>query len=106
MVLCHQVGRTRIRVGGPEEADWPVPPLAALVAAYEAAASWVAPSRTIGVALNTAGLDERAARAACEQAERETGLPAVDPVRFGAGPLAAAVLGFHAARAGARAAAG
>src|SRR5258706_12535860 len=99
MVLCHQVGRTRIRVGGPEDAGWPVPPLAEMIAAYETAASWVAPARVIGVALNTVGLDERVARAACEQASRETGLPATDPVRFGAAPLAAAVLAFHGSRA-------
>ena len=39
------------------------------------------------IALNTRALDEDAARRAVEQAEAETGLPADDPVRFGAGKL-------------------
>jgi uncharacterized NAD-dependent epimerase/dehydratase family protein len=37
-------------------------------------------------------LDDPGARAAIEQAAEETGLPADDPVRFGAGPLLTAVL--------------
>jgi uncharacterized NAD-dependent epimerase/dehydratase family protein len=37
-------------------------------------------------------LDEEAARAAIAEAERETGLPADDPVRFGAASLVDAVL--------------
>jgi uncharacterized NAD-dependent epimerase/dehydratase family protein len=44
------------------------------------------------VALNTRLLDEPAARAAIAAAEEETGLPADDPVRFGASKLTDAVL--------------
>jgi uncharacterized NAD-dependent epimerase/dehydratase family protein len=39
------------------------------------------------IALNTRDLDEAAARRAVEETEAETGLPADDPVRFGAGKL-------------------
>jgi uncharacterized NAD-dependent epimerase/dehydratase family protein len=44
------------------------------------------------LALNTAELDEPAARAAIAGASEETGLPADDPVRFGAARLLEAVL--------------
>jgi len=42
--------------------------------------------------LTYAELDDGAARAAIEAAEAETGLPADDPVRFGAAKLVDAVL--------------
>jgi uncharacterized NAD-dependent epimerase/dehydratase family protein len=42
--------------------------------------------------VNTRGLDDAAAREAVAAAEAETGLPADDPVRFGAGRLLDAVL--------------
>jgi uncharacterized NAD-dependent epimerase/dehydratase family protein len=75
-----------------------IPSLAQLVREYEAAAAWVHPARVVGVALNTRDLDEGAAREAVAAAARETGLPASDPVRFGAGALADAVIATHADR--------
>jgi len=53
----------------------------------------VRPARVACVALNTRSLDEAGARRAVAAAEDETGLPADDPVRFGAGRLLDAVLG-------------
>jgi uncharacterized NAD-dependent epimerase/dehydratase family protein len=41
--------------------------------------------------LNTYDLSDADARAACEAATRETGLPCTDPVRFSPGPLVEAV---------------
>jgi uncharacterized NAD-dependent epimerase/dehydratase family protein len=92
LVLCHAAGRDRIRTADGSPRSIPIPPLSELVRAYETAAAWVHPARVIGVALNTLDLDERQARAACDAAARELGLPATDPVRFGAAPLADAVL--------------
>jgi uncharacterized NAD-dependent epimerase/dehydratase family protein len=52
----------------------------------------VHPTKVIGICLNTYDLDESAARAACERAARETGLPCTDPVRFDPSPLLDAVV--------------
>ena len=50
------------------------------------------PARVAAIALNTRRLDDDAARAAIAAAEAETGLPADDPVRFGAGKIVDSVL--------------
>jgi uncharacterized NAD-dependent epimerase/dehydratase family protein len=90
MVLCHDAARTTMR--GPGGTTGPaIRPLPELVQAYEEAAGWQAPGRVVGVALNTQALDEPAARAAIADAERVTGRPACDPVRFGAEPVADAL---------------
>jgi uncharacterized NAD-dependent epimerase/dehydratase family protein len=52
----------------------------------------VRPARVAALALNTSDLDEDSARAAIADAERETGLPADDVVRFGADRVLQAVL--------------
>jgi uncharacterized NAD-dependent epimerase/dehydratase family protein len=92
MVLCHASARERMRVGNRPEESRPIPPLTELRAAYEEAARWVHAAPVVGVALNTLELGEDAARAACARAARDTGLPVTDPVRFGAAPLADAIL--------------
>lgn len=97
MILCHQPSRTHI--GDYRDHAWlPIPPLADYVKLYEVLASAVHPSKVIGIALNTYDLSEAAARAACEAATQETGLPATDPVRFGTGPLVDAVVAARTAR--------
>jgi uncharacterized NAD-dependent epimerase/dehydratase family protein len=90
LVLCHEVGRTQIEGagGGPH----PIPPLRDLVELHERLALPARPARVAAVALNTRPLDEAGARAAVEAAQEETGLPADDPVRFGAARLVDAVL--------------
>jgi uncharacterized NAD-dependent epimerase/dehydratase family protein len=88
-VLCHKAGTTEI-----EGYDgYPLRSLAELVGLHERASLTRRPARVACVALNTADLDEAGARAAIADAEAETGLPADDPVRFGAGKLVDAVLG-------------
>ena len=90
LVLCHEPGRTEIEGagGGPH----PIPPLRELVELHERLALPARPARVAAVALNTHALGEEEARAAVDAAEEETGLPADDPVRFGAAKLVDAVL--------------
>jgi uncharacterized NAD-dependent epimerase/dehydratase family protein len=82
LVLCHQANRTHIH-----GYDTKIPPLTRVREIYEQAAGWLKPAPIVAVALNTYELPEDEARAALAAAERETGLPASDPVRFGAGPI-------------------
>jgi uncharacterized NAD-dependent epimerase/dehydratase family protein len=90
LVLCHQSGSTEIEGagGGPH----PIPPLRELVELHERIALPVRPAKVVAVALNTRRLSDDDARAAIAAAEAETGLPADDPVRFGAARLLDAVL--------------
>ena len=87
-VLCHQAGSTVIE-GYPEHA---IPPLSELVELHERASLPARPARVACIALNTRALGEAEAGAAVAEAEEETGLPADDPVRFGAARLLDAVL--------------
>jgi uncharacterized NAD-dependent epimerase/dehydratase family protein len=88
LVLCHKAGDTQVE-GMPGH---PIPPLPELVELYERASLPARPARVAAVALNTGRLPENEARAAVAEAEEETGLPADDPVRFGAERLLDAVL--------------
>jgi uncharacterized NAD-dependent epimerase/dehydratase family protein len=72
--------------------DLPIPPLNELIAAYENVAAPVRPATVAAIALNTSDLDDDAARASIADAERETGLPADDVVRFGTERVLQAVL--------------
>jgi uncharacterized NAD-dependent epimerase/dehydratase family protein len=90
LVLCHEPGRDEIEGagGGPH----PIPPLRELVELHERVALPARPARVAAIALNTRRLDEAGACAAIAAAAAETGLPADDPVRFGAARLVDAVL--------------
>ena len=70
----------------------PIPPLTELVELHERASLPARPAKVARIALNTRDLGEAEARAAVAEAEAETGLPADDPVRFGAARLLEAVL--------------
>ena len=94
-VLCHQAGSDEIE-GYPGH---PIPSLPELIELHERIALPLRPARVACLALNTAQLDEEAARAAIADAASATGLPADDPIRFGAGPLLEAVLAAFEAQA-------
>ncbi|MGH7583015.1 MAG: DUF1611 domain-containing protein [Gemmatimonadales bacterium] len=91
MILCHQP--TRQFLGDYREASWvKIPPLTQYIDWYESIAAAVHPSKVIAIALNTFDMDDLSARAACDAASRETGLPATDPVRFDPGPIVEAII--------------
>ena len=88
LVLVHKAGATSVR----NYPDLPLVPLPELVAAYESVTRPVRPARVAAIALNTSALDDDAARAAVDQAERDTGLVTDDVVRFGPERVLDAVL--------------
>ena len=97
LILCHQA--TREFIGEYRGEPWlRIPPLTDYIKMYELIGSAVHPTRVIGICLNTYDMSDAEARAACEKAARETGLPATDPVRFDPAPLLDAVVDAHAAR--------
>jgi uncharacterized NAD-dependent epimerase/dehydratase family protein len=96
MILCHQSSREYI--GDYRQAAWlRIPPLSEYIRLYESIGSAVHPTKVIAISLNTYDLTEEEARKACEDASRETGLPATDPVRFDPAPLIDAVAKARAA---------
>lgn len=87
-VMCHAAGLRELK----RDFGVAIPPLGEVFALYRAA---MAPFRELawtGSALICRGLTAEAMAAACDEVERETGVPCVDPVRMGAGRLAAALL--------------
>lgn len=91
LVLVHRAGQTHID----KMPHAPIPPLPAAIAVCEtlaAAGGTFAPAPVAAVALNTAKLDEPAARAAIARVEAETGRPCTDPIRYGPDPILDAIL--------------
>jgi uncharacterized NAD-dependent epimerase/dehydratase family protein len=88
LVLVHQARATVIR-NYPEVR---LPSLPELARAYETACGPVRAARVAAIALNTAAIDERAARVEIAATEEACGLVADDVVRFGPGRVLDAVL--------------
>jgi uncharacterized NAD-dependent epimerase/dehydratase family protein len=88
LVLCHRAGTTEVE-GYPGH---PLPRLGDLVELHEQVSLPRRRARVAAIALNTVGLDDDAAAVAVASAAAETGLPAADPVRDGAGTLLEAIL--------------
>jgi uncharacterized NAD-dependent epimerase/dehydratase family protein len=88
MVFVHEPGRALIE-GDPR---YPIRGLAELIDDQVRMARHVRPAPVVAVALKTNRMDEESSRAAISQTERETGVVADDPVRFGAGRILDAVL--------------
>ena len=84
LILAHEPTRTHMR-GLPHH---PIPSLEALRDLSLDLARIANPDCVVtGVSVNTRALGEAEARACCEEIGGRLGLPATDPVRFGAGPL-------------------
>ncbi len=84
LVMCHEPTRRHMR-GLPHA---PLPDLKACIALNESLARLTNPAaRCIGIAINTSALDTIAASRVLKETSDRLGLPAVDPVRDGVGPL-------------------
>ena len=88
MVLVHKPGQREHDFDHLPEASFPIAELPPFIELHERIAGMVAPSKVVAIALNTslfAADDE--AREVIARISSETGLPADDPVRFGADRL-------------------
>src|SRR5256886_9486645 len=84
MIFCHKAGETAIE----GYTYCPLPSLKRMIAINEDTVSWVRPERpckVVGLSIMTLGLSDQEAREALKLAEDETGLPATDVLRYGAG---------------------
>jgi uncharacterized NAD-dependent epimerase/dehydratase family protein len=89
LVLCHVAGREAIH--GYESFEMPT--LAEYVDLYESVAAPVAETEVVAGMLHTGAIEsDAAAREAVEEYGEALGLPATDPVRFGAEAVLEAVL--------------
>jgi uncharacterized NAD-dependent epimerase/dehydratase family protein len=85
MLLVHRAGLAEHDFDHLPDRSFPIAPLRPLIDLHERIAATVAPSRVVGVAVNTSDcVDAGEARRTLERIAIETGLPAADPVRFGA----------------------
>jgi uncharacterized NAD-dependent epimerase/dehydratase family protein len=88
LILCHLVGQEVVD----DDDRFPMPSLTDLVQLHERSTLLARPAKVVAIALNTRDVDEDAARAAIASAEAETGIPAGDPIRFGAAKITDAVM--------------
>jgi uncharacterized NAD-dependent epimerase/dehydratase family protein len=88
MVMVHKPGLAGHDFDHLPEASFPIAALGPFIALHEQIAGLVAPSRVVGVALNTSLYpDDVEAQRIIAEIAAETGLPTDDPVRFGADRL-------------------
>ena len=55
---------------------------------------WFRRTKVVGIGINSIGLSDQESRGAAEQIQQETGLPTIDAFRFGAAPLADALIHY------------
>lgn len=82
-VVCHEPTRTTMR-----GVQHPLPTIRQVIDHTVACGRLTNPAiRCVGIAVNTAALGDAEAQAVLEETARLHDLPAVDPVRFGVGPV-------------------
>ncbi len=85
MILVHKPGLTEHDFDHLPEASFPIADLRPFIDLHERIAGLVAPSKVVAIACNTSLVaDDAEARRTIDAIATETGLPADDPVRFGA----------------------
>ncbi len=83
-VVCHQAGRTMIEAFP----DYHAPTITELIELTVANGRVTSPDiRCAGVSINTSGLSDEERETCLAEISAETGLPCVDPVATGVGPL-------------------
>lgn len=87
-VVCHEPTRTAMR-----GVSHPLPSIQEVIDLTVACGRLTNPAiRCVGIAINTQALDDQAARATLDAAATEHGIPAVDPIRTGVGPIVDRIL--------------
>jgi uncharacterized NAD-dependent epimerase/dehydratase family protein len=82
-VVCHEPTRKTMR-----GVSHPLPSIQNVIDLTIRCGSLTNPGiRPIGIAINTASMDEETARNYLKELERDHALPTIDPMRFGAGPI-------------------
>jgi len=87
LILNHQLTRKEIS----NIKDVTIPSLTEVIQPYLDLASPFRRPHLVGVSFNTVGVSEDEAKAAIKAAERELGVPATDPIRFGPEKLVTAL---------------
>jgi uncharacterized NAD-dependent epimerase/dehydratase family protein len=87
-VVCHEPTRTTMR-----GVEHPLPSIQQVIDLTIACGRLTNPAiRCVGIAINTQALDDGAARKVLDAAASEHGIPAVDPIRTGVGPIVDRIL--------------
>lgn len=82
-VVCHEPTRTKMR-----GVEHPLPSIADVIERTIVEGRLTNPDiACVGIAINTEHLDEKTALALLERTGKEHGLPCVDPIRTGTGPI-------------------
>ena len=87
LILCYDPMRTKLI-----ETKRSMPSLEEAIVLYTTASNLIHPCRIVGIAANTQNMSEQEAREELKRAERVTGLPSTDVIRFGCEKLLDAII--------------